>query len=866
MSETGSGGVPDSASQALSRIASCTGSEGTCAPDDAASDPAEAERVLIATLGTDAAPAPGSDRDPPLQDDAEPELRLAQAAQAADLPRNLIGRVEKVAGGATVVRNGAKVELHLGDPVFKGDVVETTSSGALTVKFTDGTVLALSSSAQMSLDEMVYSANSTSNSAFFRMISGVVGLVAGASARGGDFAVETPTAVMGIRGTAVRIEVLPDGGTKFSLIREPNGDIGSILLLDKANPSRVLGSVSDVAAAAIVASIGGAVTRVDKTAAEMQSEGALVRELFQFRPDAPQRRGSLEPDDGLVIPVFDAPAPPRGLDVQTAQVPALLRVAVSSDPAAPPEPISTFVREGSATEDGPAVTLGRLDRDEVRVLAPDILPRGVTFDPVSGRFSLDPSNAIFQHLGVGDTQLVEVEYALAQGNATIPALVSWTVTGRNDAPVARPDVFAGLREKGSTVLAVRTNDTDVDSDPLSIMSVTQPLEGSVSMRGGQLVFSPGRDFEALSAGQTATVTVGYTVADGHGGRSSATARLSVRGEGQFTSPDVSASASGVLSDTGQGVTVTLEAPLRTTTTANEVELAIDFGLVPARTINIVYVLDVSGSTRAPFKGEAVGDLNGDGCANTVLDAEIAGLIDLTDRIRATGFSPADVTVTVIPFNDEADPTSGKHGAPALVFDLGTSGDETIGNALRALDSGGGTDFERALQSTILELAALDPHRSEENFVYFLSDGRSHGHGKIHDELSALRGFGAEIEAVGVGEKAYLHRLDRIDSDGDAGRLVAADGLDASKIGMPRRSGEVTGLELFLNGVAVPGIGPEDLVRDGDDFRLSADAPGFARLVGESNTVQAAITFSTGLVLTTALDVFGALPRSTDFGI
>ena len=36
-----------------------------------------------------------------------------------------MGKFEKVSGSATALRNGVAVELQLGDPVYKGDVLET---------------------------------------------------------------------------------------------------------------------------------------------------------------------------------------------------------------------------------------------------------------------------------------------------------------------------------------------------------------------------------------------------------------------------------------------------------------------------------------------------------------------------------------------------------------------------------------------------------------------------------------------------------------------------------------------------------------------------------------------------------------------
>jgi len=97
-----------------------------------------------------------------LTGDGQPE-RYAQSAQAADLAasRPPIGRVEKVSGSVTVLRNGLPVELRLGDTVVKGDVVQTGSSATVAIRFNDGTVFLLSADARIVLNDMVYAAGST---------------------------------------------------------------------------------------------------------------------------------------------------------------------------------------------------------------------------------------------------------------------------------------------------------------------------------------------------------------------------------------------------------------------------------------------------------------------------------------------------------------------------------------------------------------------------------------------------------------------------------------------------------------------------------------------------------------------------------
>jgi hypothetical protein len=142
--------------------------------------------------------------------------QYAQAgAPAAPQP---IGRVETAAGSATVVRNGVAVELNVGDLVFQGDVVQTLSNSALAIAFSDGSAFTLNENARMALNEFVYDPNGTANSALINLVQGTVSFIAAQVAKTGTMRVETPTAVLGIRGTFITLSVSSvDGHTVASL-------------------------------------------------------------------------------------------------------------------------------------------------------------------------------------------------------------------------------------------------------------------------------------------------------------------------------------------------------------------------------------------------------------------------------------------------------------------------------------------------------------------------------------------------------------------------------------------------------------------------------------------------------------------------
>ena len=125
-------------------------------------------------------------------------------------PPDAIGKIEKVVGDVTVVRNGATVALHVGDAVFKSDVVQTGASASCGISFPDGTVLNLVANTRMALNEYAYDANSNGNGALFTLVEGTFAFVAGKVAHTGDMKIATPVATMGIRGTTGVVEEQPN--------------------------------------------------------------------------------------------------------------------------------------------------------------------------------------------------------------------------------------------------------------------------------------------------------------------------------------------------------------------------------------------------------------------------------------------------------------------------------------------------------------------------------------------------------------------------------------------------------------------------------------------------------------------------------
>jgi hypothetical protein len=152
---------------------------------------------------------------------------------AGDLQTSAIGKVVTATGSVTIEHASAVVvqanipaggvgQTKIGDPVYKGDVVQTGADGKVGITFTDGTAFNLSSNARMVLNEFVYDPNGKSNSTLFSLSKGTFTFIAGKVAKTGDMKIDTPVATMGIRGTTPHVEISDDGTVKFSTLIEEN--------------------------------------------------------------------------------------------------------------------------------------------------------------------------------------------------------------------------------------------------------------------------------------------------------------------------------------------------------------------------------------------------------------------------------------------------------------------------------------------------------------------------------------------------------------------------------------------------------------------------------------------------------------------
>lgn len=275
-------------------------------------------------------------------------------------------------------------------------------------------------------------------------------------------------------------------------------------------------------------------------------------------------------------------------------------------------------------------------------------------------------------------------------------------------------------------------------------------------------------------------------------------------------PEVNLGSGSILVD-GQPVTLNVSLPssatgsVRVSGTISSVDLT-EGG------VNIIYVIDRSGSTSSQFLGSTdVGDRNNDGASNTVLDAAIASLNNLNESIVSGGFGGA-VRTTLIQFDDTAQVLV-RGGAQD---DSNSNGQSDISEALSNITSGGGTQYDSALN---LALNEFQTSASARNIVFFLSDGEPSDQDAAVATAGVIRALGqggTVIRAVGLGSSASENPLDLLDDgvDNNSALIVQSPEdlnaalLNSAAIQTIANQGGAAWVEIYKNGELIDIVGSD----------------------------------------------------------
>ncbi len=264
----------------------------------------------------------------------------------------------------------------------------------------------------------------------------------------------------------------------------------------------------------------------------------------------------------------------------------------------------------------------------------------------------------------------------------------------------------------------------------------------------------------------------------------------------------------------------------------------DGGLVKGTPPDVILAIDVSGSTSEPFAGFSTGDVNGDGFADTILDAEILAGASLVQQLINAGYG-ATARIGIVTFNGTArqldmNPVLAGvqlFATPSANANANASLD--IVETLQSIRSGGATNYEAALQmanSTVTSMATLAGRGN----VLFFSDGVSTQGGSFSDEVATLKSKGVNLKAFGVGAAASLSQLQIIDPQAktyaSTDDFFAAFQLTNNTSFATERG--MAGVEVYLdlddNKAWDPGVEPLVLSRDDDPDTSAVDETGLFR--------------------------------------
>jgi hypothetical protein len=138
-------------------------------------------------------------------------LVFAAAAPAQAQQPSPAGLIKVATGSAFIVRAGAMIPARAGQVVHEADALRTGDDGTIGVTLKDDTRVSLGPSSEVQLDRFVYAPADTGVALVLKFVRGAAAYVSGRIAKLAPDAIrlETPAAIVGVRGTSLAIRGQP---------------------------------------------------------------------------------------------------------------------------------------------------------------------------------------------------------------------------------------------------------------------------------------------------------------------------------------------------------------------------------------------------------------------------------------------------------------------------------------------------------------------------------------------------------------------------------------------------------------------------------------------------------------------------------
>ncbi len=424
--------------------------------------------------------------------------------------------------------------------------------------------------------------------------------------------------------------------------------------------------------------------------------------------------------------------------------------------------------------DGDTLTVGSIDGTAISI--------GATVAVSNGQVTLRPDGQISFAPASNFNGLTTFSYGISDGNGgTTTAIASVTVNPVNDAPLAIDD-SASLNEDTSLTITPLANDSDPESDPLTIAAIDgqavlpgdsiNVTGGSVTLQAdGSLIFTPSPDYNG-------SPDFGYTVSDGNGGTATATINLTVTAvnDAPVASPD--------------SATTVEETPVTIDLRGNDSD-------VDADPLSVVQIDGTAVSIGSPVNvAQGVVALQADGTVIFTPTSNFTGIASFDYQVSdgAGGVATATATVTVTPVNDSplaVDDSASTNEDNSVIIDAPANdsdpdGDtvlisEIAGTAVVAGDTVAVSNGTATLlaDGTVRFTPSAD-FAGSTSFLYTISDGNNASDsGSINVTVNPVNDAPVAVDdAFNVTEDTPLTidlRLNDGDVDGDPVSVTAIDG-------------------------------------------------------------------------------------------
>lgn len=139
-------------------------------------------------------------------------LVCAVATPVVAQERPVAGRIKVSTGSAFIVRDGAQIPAPVGQIVFEADGLRTGGDGKIGVTLNDDTRLSLGPNSELKLEKFTFAPADSGFGLVLKFVRGAATYVSGRIAKiaPDSIRLETPAAIIGVRGTTLAINVLPE--------------------------------------------------------------------------------------------------------------------------------------------------------------------------------------------------------------------------------------------------------------------------------------------------------------------------------------------------------------------------------------------------------------------------------------------------------------------------------------------------------------------------------------------------------------------------------------------------------------------------------------------------------------------------------